>query len=104
MRGKVSNSVPEWMELTEIRITPHYSNERLKAFVNVTLNGVLAIRGIKVIKGRQGRLFLSMPSRKLPTGAFQDMVYPVCTSMRQWMETQILDRYEEFAAREDDGE
>ena len=65
---------------------------RLKALVSVTFDGVLAIHDIKIIDGHD-RLFLAMPSRRMPDGRFRDIAHPVGHMLRDELEHQVLDAY-----------
>ena len=47
----------------ELKIKPINSASNLKAFVSVTIDGVMEIDGFKVINGKNG-LFVSVPSHK----------------------------------------
>jgi stage V sporulation protein G len=80
------------MEITEIRVSLR-DDEKLKAFISITLDGCFVVRGLKVIKGNKG-LFVAMPSRKKPDGTYQDLCHPINMETREWMEREILARYE----------
>ena len=81
------------MKITEIRVALR-EDEKLKAFVSMTLDDCFVIRGLKVIRGNKG-LFVAMPSRKKPDGTFQDLAHPINTDTRDWMEGEILEKYRE---------
>ena len=65
---------------------------KLKALVSVTFDGILAVHDIKIIDGRD-RLFLAMPSRRMPDGRFRDIAHPVGHTLRDELEQQVLDAY-----------
>ena len=53
------------MEITEVRIKlMEDSEDRLRAFCSITLDGCFVVRDLKIIEGSQGP-FVAMPSRKL---------------------------------------
>jgi stage V sporulation protein G len=79
------------MKITEIRVSLR-DDEKLKAFVSVTLDNCFVIRGMKIIRGNKG-LFVAMPSRRKPDGQFQDLAHPINNSTRQWFEEEILEAY-----------
>lgn len=81
------------MEITEIRISLRDDN-KLKAFASITLDNSFVIRGLKIIEGAKG-LFVAMPSRKRPDGTYQDVAHPINNETRDWMEEQIIIKYEE---------
>ncbi|MBU1702377.1 MAG: SpoVG family protein [Candidatus Eisenbacteria bacterium] len=82
------------MEITEIRITLR-NDDKLKAFVTMTLNNCFVIRGMKIIKGSKG-IFVAMPNRRKPDGTYQDLVHPINRGTRQEMEDQIIAKYLEM--------
>ena len=79
------------MEITEVNINLR-DEEKLKAFVNITFDDVFVVRGLKVIQGNSG-LFVCMPSRKMPDGAYKDIAHPIRNEFRQQLEQMILDEY-----------
>jgi stage V sporulation protein G len=80
------------MKITEVRIS-FRDDEKLKAFVSITLDNCFVIRGLKIIKGNKG-MFVAMPSRKRPDGSFQDLAHPINNETRRWMEEMILGQYQ----------
>lgn len=80
------------IRITEIRVTPK-DDERLKAFVSVTLEGQFVVRGLKVIRGKEGRLFVAMPSRQRPDGSYQDIAHPITHEFRNVLEDAVLAEY-----------
>ena len=79
------------MEITEVRVSLR-DEERLKAFANVTFDNAFVIRGLKVIRGKDGH-FVAMPSRKRPNGRHQDVAHPINPEMREYLESKVLDAY-----------
>ena len=85
------------ISITEIRISLR-EDDKLKAFVSITLENAFVIRGMKIIKGSQG-LFVAMPSRRKPDGGYQDLVHPINRETREEMENLILAKYYEEAEK-----
>lgn len=79
------------IRITEIRISLR-DDEKLKAFVTITLEGCFVVRGMKIIKGNQG-MFVAMPSRRKPDGTYQDICHPINQATRERIEHQILEKY-----------
>ena len=52
------------MEITEVKVFP-VNEDRLKAYVTITIDNCFVVRDLKVINGNNG-LFVAMPSRKRP--------------------------------------
>lgn len=73
------------MEITDIKFRHFHDDGRLRALVSVTFDDVFAVHDIKVIDG-QDRLFLAMPSRRMPDGKYRDIVHPIGPSLREKLE------------------
>lgn len=61
------------------------------ATASVDLNGVFAVRGVKVVQGAEGP-FVSMPSYKTSDG-YKDVCFPVTKEFREHLHTAVLDAY-----------
>jgi len=80
------------IEITEVRVSLR-NDDKLKAFVSITLNDSFVIRGLKVIKGNTG-LFVAMPSRKRPDGQHQDLAHPINDVTRKYLTERVMAEYE----------
>src|SRR5262249_21899656 len=80
------------MEITDIRIFP-VDEEKLKAYVTITLDNCFVIRDLKVINGNTG-LFIAMPAKRRKDGTYRDIAHPLNTTTRDRMEKTILLAYE----------
>ena len=80
------------MEITEVRIFPVHE-DKLKAYVTITLDRCFVVRGLKVINGTDG-LFVAMPAKRRKDGTFKDIAHPLNTETRERMERVILAEYE----------
>ena len=83
------------MEITDIQFRHLNQEGRLRALVSVTFDRTFAVHDIKVIDGPD-RLFLAMPSRRLPDGRYRDIVHPVGPNMRKKLEDAVLSEYQEL--------
>jgi stage V sporulation protein G len=80
------------MEITEVRVFP-VQEEKLKAYVTITLDGCFVVRDLKVIQGNTG-LFVAMPAKRRRDGTFKDIAHPLNQETRDRMERIILAEYE----------
>jgi stage V sporulation protein G len=80
------------MEITEVRVFPVHE-EKLKAYVTITLDGCFVVRDLKVIQGNTG-LFVAMPAKRRRDGTFKDIAHPLNQETRDRMERAILAEYE----------
>lgn len=80
------------MEITEVKVFP-VSEERLKAYVTITLDNCFVVRDLKIINGNNG-LFVAMPSKKRKDGQFKDIAHPLNNETRELIENKIFESYE----------
>ena len=80
------------MKITEVNVFP-VNEERLKAYVSITLEDCFVVRDMKIIKGATG-LFVAMPSKKRKDGQFKDIAHPLNQEMREAIEKAVFDAYE----------
>ncbi len=85
------------MHITEVRIRPVEADEKLRAYVTVTFDQCFVVHNMKVIAGVEG-LFVAMPSRRVRSGEFRDVVHPITSSFREELEDRILEAYRERLA------
>ena len=80
------------MEITEVRVFP-VSEEKLRAYVTVTLDDCFVVRDLKVIHGTGG-LFVAMPAKRRKDGTFKDVAHPLNAETRERFERAILAEYD----------
>lgn len=80
------------MKITEVKIFP-INEERLKAYVSITIDNSFVVRDLKIIQGPNG-LFVAMPSKKRKDGQFRDIAHPLNQETRDEMEDLIFDAFE----------
>lgn len=80
------------MEITDVKFRHLQDDGKLKALVSITFDQVFAVHDIKVIAGRD-RLFLAMPSRRMPDGKYRDIVHPIGAEFREKLEQRVITEY-----------
>lgn len=80
------------MKITEVKVFP-VNEEKLKAYVSLTIDNCFVIRDLKVIQGNSG-LFVAMPSKKRKDGQFRDIAHPLNQETREMIENLIFEEYE----------
>ncbi|MBT4760709.1 MAG: septation regulator SpoVG [Bdellovibrionaceae bacterium] len=83
------------MKITDVKIFP-VNEERLKAYVTITIDDSFVIRDLKIIMGHSG-LFVAMPSKKRKDGQFKDIAHPLNQETREHIEESVFKAFEEEA-------
>lgn len=84
------------MDITDVKVFP-VDEDKLRAYVTITLDGCFVVRDLKVISGTTG-LFVAMPAKKRKDGTYKDIAHPLNSSMREKMEQIVLSAYEQHAS------
>jgi stage V sporulation protein G len=80
------------MRITDIKIFT-VNEDRLKAYVTITIEDCFVVRDLKIIQGPSG-LFVAMPSKKRKDGQFRDIAHPLNQETRELIEDSIFKAYE----------
>ncbi len=80
------------MEITEVKVFP-VNEDRLKAYVSITIDNCFVVRDLKIIEGTGG-LFVAMPSKKRKDGQFKDIAHPLNQETREMVEKLVFEAYE----------
>ena len=87
------------MKITEIKIYPFdlgSSQSSLRAYADVVLDGLVLIKGFRVIASKSGGLFIGMPSKMGKDGKYYDQVELKTDVFQSSLKSRILDAYKEF--------
>ena len=79
------------MQVTEVRVFP-VDEDKLRAYVTITLDHCFVIRDLKIIHGTTG-FFVSMPSKKRKDGTYKDIAHPINNETRRMIEEKIIAEY-----------
>lgn len=90
------------MEITEVRINLNKGG-KVKAFAQIVIDGCFLVGDIRVLEGKEGLVYIAMPSRRLRNGSFRDIAHPLNTEARRSLDEAILAEYERVAAERGTG-
>lgn len=85
------------MQITDVKVFP-VDEDKLKAYVTITLDNCFVVRDLKVINGSNG-LFIAMPAKRRKDGTYKDIAHPLNADTREKMEQVILVEYEKAVKR-----
>lgn len=91
------------MQITDIRVRKITKEGKMKVVVSVTFDEIFVVHDIKVIEGEKG-LFIAMPSRRSGDGEYRDIAHPINSEMRDKLQKEILEKYEEAVKENDTAE
>lgn len=84
------------MQVTDVKIFPFEAaapGSKLVAFAEVTLDGSLTLRGIRIFRSAQGGLFLGYPSQKGRGGEYRDLIAFKDAGLKNHLRDAIVEAY-----------
>ena len=81
------------MKVTEVRISPAKGG-KVRAFASVVFDDSFIVNDLRVIEGREGQVFVTMPARKTRNGQMRDIAHPLNSDTREQIERRVLEEYE----------
>lgn len=81
---------------SNVKITckPYTGNSKTKAFIDLTLDDTLIIKGLTLVEGKDG-LFLSFPSTKGKDGKYYNSVYSLDKEWIKLLQDVCVKKYYE---------
>ncbi len=80
------------MNVTEVRISPAKGG-KVRAFASVVFDDCFIVNDLRVIEGREGQVFVTMPGRKTRNGQMRDIAHPLNSQTREEIENRVLEEY-----------
>ncbi|MFZ5438891.1 MAG: septation regulator SpoVG [Myxococcota bacterium] len=80
------------MDISDVKVFL-VDEDKLRAYVTITLEHCFVVRDLKVIQGTGG-LFVAMPAKKRKDGTYKDIAHPLNAEMREKLERRVLEEYE----------
>ena len=86
------------MEITEVRISPSKGG-KVRAFASIVLDDCFIVNDLRVMEGREGQLFVTMPARKARNGQIRDIAHPLNSETRRSIEERVLAEFRQAVER-----
>jgi len=80
------------MKVTEVRISPAKGG-KVRAFASIVVDDCFIVNDLRVVEGREGQLYVTMPARKIRSGQMRDIAHPLNSDTRQLIEGRVLEEF-----------
>ncbi len=81
------------MEITEVRISPSKGG-KIRAFASIVIDDCFIVNDLRIMEGREGQLYVTMPARKSRNGQTRDIAHPLNSETRERIEARVLEEFE----------
>ena len=80
------------MKVTEVRISPAKGG-KIRAFASIVIDDCFIVNDLRVLQGREGQHFVTMPARKARNGQLRDIAHPLNSETRREVEECVLEEF-----------
>lgn len=81
------------MQVSEVRLNLINTDNAVKAIGSFVLDGVFAVRGVRIMEDKNGHNFVAFPSREKADGTYEDIAFPLSKELYATITGAILDEY-----------
>ncbi len=81
------------MKVTEVRINPAKGG-KVRAFASIVIDDSFIVNDLRVLEGREGQFFVTMPARKARNGQMRDIAHPLNSETRKEIEDRVLEEFD----------
>ena len=81
------------INITNVKVIKTEGNFRVKGIASITIDDSFVVHDIKILESERG-LYVAMPSRRTPDGAFKDITHPINAETRELIQKAIINEYE----------
>ena len=87
------------MNISQVRIYPFDTGSfggHTRAYADITINDCLIIKGLRVVEGAGGGLFVAFPTQRGRNGRHYDLVVPVDAATREYIRMTVIDAFKQW--------
>ena len=79
----------------KVRVYNKKSEDRILGYADIIVENSFVVHGLKIIEGENG-IFVAMPSRRVQSGEFKDIIHPTCPVLRKNITDFVVEKYNEI--------
>ena len=79
----------------KVRVSNKKTEDRILGYADIILENSFVVHGLKIIDGENG-LFVAMPSRRVKSGEFKDIIHATCPILRKNITDFVVEKYNEI--------
>jgi stage V sporulation protein G len=91
------------VNISQVRIYPFETASlggHTRAYADITLDACLVLKGLRVVEGVGGGLFIAFPTQRGRNGRHYDLVVPLDAATREYIRTTVIDAFKRWTPDE----
>jgi stage V sporulation protein G len=88
------------INISQVRIYPFETGGlggRTRAYADITIDACLMLKGLRVVEGAGGGLFVAFPTQRGRNGRYYDLVVPLDATTREAIRTAVIDAFKRWS-------
>jgi stage V sporulation protein G len=91
------------MNISQVRIYPFDTGSlggQTRAYADITIDACLLLKGLRVVEGAGGGLFVAFPTQRGRNGRYYELVVPVNAATREYIRTTVIEAFKQWVPRD----
>jgi stage V sporulation protein G len=87
------------IRISQVRIYPFETagiGGHTRAYADITIDDCLVLKGVRVVEGTGGGLFVALPAQRGRDGRYHDLVVPLDADTRECIRTAVLEAFQHW--------
>jgi stage V sporulation protein G len=87
------------INISQVRIYPFETGGlggHTRAYAEITIDACLKLKGLRVVEGAGGGLFVAFPSQRGRNGRYYDVVVPLDAATRESIRAAVIDAFKRW--------
>jgi len=81
------------MDVSDVRLNLLKTDNAVRAIGSFALDGMFAVRGVRVLESKDGHNFVAFPSREKANGEYEDIAFPLSKDLYGKITDAIIAEY-----------
>jgi stage V sporulation protein G len=85
--------------ITHVRIYPFETTGlggHTRAYADITIDASLVVKGLRVVEGTHGGLFVAFPAQRGRNGRYYDLVLPLNAETREYIRAKVVEAFQQW--------
>ena len=91
------------INISQVRIYPFETGSlggHTRAYADITIDTCLLVKGLRVMEGAGGGLFVAFPTQRGRNGRYYDLVVPLDAATREYIRTTVIEAFKQWTPAE----
>ena len=87
------------IDISQVRIYPFDTGSlggHTRAYADVTIAGCLLVKGLRVVEGAGGGLFVAFPAQRGRDGRYHELLVPLDAETRDYIRTTVIEAFKRW--------